>query len=141
MRSGIILVKFVFLGSLFILQAIGQTSSSAINYGFTPRNAWGDLTDGIKVSQELRFGDIPYTSANPQPDGTVKVEVMSPPPGTKPLLLISTIAKNISDKTVYLLADKTKSGTDNPSFLKVQVKSLTGSVRSLNVHPAPLLSG
>lgn len=129
-------MRFQILLFFLSLSLIAQVPPP-VDYTHRPGNVWGQPVDGVQISLALNFKNIPTPSVLQHPDGSMTPTIAPPPPGSQPLLGVLALVKNISDKTVYLLADKTHSGIDPPVFIKVGIENGSAPQQLLNLHPAP----
>ena len=126
--------------SFSILTLAAQTNSIPMDLSHVKAGQiWGQPTHGVQASLGLNFGNIPYSTARMQPDGTLKTIIVPAPPNTNPVLTVIVRVKNVSSQTVYLLADKSASGTDLPSFLKVIAGESLSVPKLLDLHPQQFL--
>ncbi len=54
-----------------------------------------------------------------------------------PHLLVHALVKNTSDKTVYLIGDKSRNPYSAPAFLQIQILHGNDPPKLLNLHPDP----
>lgn len=137
----------IFAGLILIHFAIAHAKVRVIVQeefkSFKGPEVWGQPQDGIQTMLEFRgLKEIGYSSG-----GAIMYSVgktfsthewyQYPSRGTMPHLLVKGWVKNASNKTVYLIGDKSRNGTSAPAYLQIQVQHANDLPRLLNLHPDP----